>query len=188
MVEFHSKRAKLIVNIYIIYKQKLQRLSGPIFMLTDFPAKGFCLKLSSFSKENIYGLISWAYFVLNHLQSSCIAHNVYITRAKENFDSDNHDDIRIYIWARKDSSRVKSAYGFIPAASTLFGHVSMESKPNVDDIMKVFESTDKYVLFLLLDAEKYEDLTEDKVAEILNDITSDNFYAVRDSISAMNLG
>ncbi|XP_046734491.1 GDP-D-glucose phosphorylase 1-like isoform X2 [Diprion similis] len=142
---------------------KLNHLRGPVFELLEFPAKGFCLKLSSFLNLNIDNLISWTYFIVNYLQTSNIAHNIYITRAKTKAESDVYDDLRVYIWARKSSSGVKCTLDFIPAVCELFGHLSIKSEQG------------------------YEDLTEDGVAQTLNDITSHCFFAARDNILEMNL-
>ncbi|XP_015524589.1 GDP-D-glucose phosphorylase 1 isoform X1 [Neodiprion lecontei] len=142
---------------------KLSHLRGPVFVLLEFPAKGFCLKLSSFLNLNTDNLVSWTYFIVNYLQTSNIAHNIYITRAKTKAESDIYDDIRVYIWARKSSSGIKCTLDFIPAVCELFGHLSIKSKQG------------------------YEDLTEDAVAQILDDITSHCFFAAKDDILGMNL-
>ena len=108
--------------------QELQRFEGPLFILRDYPAKGFCLKLSWFDNHDIRKLGYWAFFVINYLQENSIAHNVYITRAKTYSMSRLYDDIRIYIWARKPSRGVKDTHAFIPAVCECFGHLSIRCK------------------------------------------------------------
>ncbi|EFN81306.1 UPF0580 protein C15orf58 [Harpegnathos saltator] len=70
-----------------------------VYLLVDYPAKGLCIKLSSF--ENIGDFISRAFLVVNYLQLQQIAHNVYITRAKLKPNDELYSDLRIYVWARK---------------------------------------------------------------------------------------
>ncbi|XP_012257138.2 GDP-D-glucose phosphorylase 1 [Athalia rosae] len=142
---------------------KIDRLRGPVFVLSQVPAKGFCLKLSSFPNHNIDHLVSWVYFIVDYLQTSAIAHNIYITRATENIEINTYNDIRIYIWARKSSSGIKSTCNFIPAVCELFGHISIKSE------------------------DEYEELTEDAVANVLNDITLHAFNYVRNNILEMKL-
>lgn len=108
--------------------QELEQLEGPLFLLKDYPAKGFCLKLSWFVNRDIQELGTWAFVVVNYLQENNVAHNVYITRSRTDCREEIYDDIRIYIWARKPSSGVKDTRTFIPAVAELFGHLSIRCK------------------------------------------------------------
>ncbi|RLU16578.1 hypothetical protein DMN91_010646 [Ooceraea biroi] len=125
-------------------------------LLVDYPAKGFCLKLSSF--QDIGDLVARAFLVANYLQACQVAHNVYITRARSRASSELYDDVRIYIWARKSSTGVKDTTAFIPAVCELFGHLSIR------------------------DEEIYDKLTENDVIEDLNDITEEYFSLLRDEL------
>lgn len=115
--------------------QELQQLEGSLFVLENYPAKGFCLQFSRFPDRDIKSFASWAFFVTNYLQESNVAHNVYITRAKTDPQKDYHDDIRIYIWPRKPSHGIKNTRAFVPAVCEFFGHLSIRSEwKNVQSI------------------------------------------------------
>lgn len=103
-------------------------MSG-IDLLINYPAKGFCLKLSNF--KSIRDFVSQTFLVVNYLQLQQVAHNVYITRAKSRPNDDLYNDIRIYIWARKPFIGVKDTIAFIPAVCELFGHLSIRGKSNI---------------------------------------------------------
>jgi len=120
-----------IIYTYVafILFQNIYSYMSDVYLLTDYPAKGFCLKLSSF--KNIKDLISKSFLIINHLQVHQIAHNVYITRAKSKSDDKCYNDVRIYIWARKSSNDIKNNIGFKPAACELFGHISIASKNKI---------------------------------------------------------
>ncbi|XP_043276983.1 GDP-D-glucose phosphorylase 1 [Venturia canescens] len=137
---------------------ELQGLEGPLFALENYPAKGFCFKLSSFVDRDVKSFASWAYFLINYLQQNEIPHNVYITRAKTDRQDEYYDDIRIYIWARKASFGIKNTEIFIPAVSELFGHLIIRSK---DD---------------------FENLTEETVVPLFNDVTGETFDATKKEI------
>lgn len=99
-----------------------------VYLLMDYPAKGFCLKLSSF--KNIRDFVSKSFLIVNYLQLRQIPHNVYMTRAKSKSDEKWYDDVRIYIWARKPVSEIKNTVAFKPAICELFGHFSIAGKKN----------------------------------------------------------
>ncbi|XP_015588884.1 GDP-D-glucose phosphorylase 1 [Cephus cinctus] len=136
----------------------LQQLAGPIFCLTDFPSKGFCLKLSFFPGNNIYKLVEWAYKIVDYLQESEIAHNVYITRAKMESKDKEYNDLRVYIWGRNSSIGIKDTRSFVPAVCELFGHLSIRSE------------------------QSYQNITEDEVAATVNQVCSSKFNAVKEKI------
>lgn len=97
--------------------------------MTNYPAKGFCLKLSSF--KNIRDFASQTFLIVNYLHLHQIAYNIYITRAKSRPNDDLYNDVRIYIWARKSSTGIKDTTAFIPAVCELFGHFSIKGKSNI---------------------------------------------------------
>ncbi|KAL6444083.1 hypothetical protein ACFW04_001792 [Cataglyphis niger] len=130
-------------------------MSG-IDLLINYPAKGFCLKLSNF--KSIKDFVSQTFLVVNYLQLQQIAHNVYITRAKSQPNDDLYNDIRIYIWARKPFIGVKDTIAFIPAVCELFGHLSIR------------------------DEDVYNNLMEDEVSNVLNDITDEYFSVIKDKL------
>ncbi|XP_046734178.1 GDP-D-glucose phosphorylase 1-like isoform X2 [Diprion similis] len=143
---------------------KLDHLRGPVFMLKEFPAKGFCLKLSSFSDSNaICDLVSWTYLIIDCLHKSEIPYSIYLTRAKENVGDKAYEDIRVYIWGRKPETVVTNRHDFVPSVCEFFGH------------------------FIVTSRQLYDDLTEELADEILNDLTSDSFLAVRDHVLGMDL-
>ncbi|XP_023287603.1 GDP-D-glucose phosphorylase 1 isoform X2 [Orussus abietinus] len=140
---------------------EISELIHPVFLLTNVPSNGFCLKLSSFSGNSIdclNQLTFWVYLIVDYLQKHEIAHNVYITRAKTKPNESIYDDVRIYIWARKSSCGVKNTTAFVPAVSELFGHIVTGTE------------------------EAYRNLNENTIAEILTDITEDTFNAVKGEI------
>lgn len=97
--------------------------------MINYPAKGFCLKLSSF--KSIQDFVSQTFFIVNYLQLHQVAHNVYITRAKSRSNDDLYNDLRIYIWVRKSSTGIKDTTAFIPAVCEFFGHLSIRGKNNI---------------------------------------------------------
>lgn len=94
-----------------------------VHLLVDYPAKGLCIKLSSF--KNIEDFVSQAFLIVNYLQLHEVAHNIYITRAKLKLNDKLYSDIRIYVWARKSCVGVKDTIAFLPAVCELFGHLSI---------------------------------------------------------------
>lgn len=114
----------------INFFQPLKNLMDSLYTLEDFPAKGYCIKYSSFEKqsESINKFVSYAYDVVSCLQKNEIAHNIYITRSKTDSNKENFDDIRIYIWARAPSYGSKNTEDFIIAACEVFGHLPIRSK------------------------------------------------------------
>ncbi|KOX79085.1 GDP-D-glucose phosphorylase 1 [Melipona quadrifasciata] len=101
----------------------LEEYAGPVQILEKYPAKGFCIKYSNV--QNMDDFINWAFLIINYLQNTEIAHNVYITRGKLSI-VEEYKDVRIYIWARKSTTGVKNIDAFNPAAPELFGHLSMK--------------------------------------------------------------
>lgn len=114
----------------INFFQPLKHLTDSLYTLEDFPAKGYCIKFSSFKekKESINEFVLYAYNVVSCLQKNQIAHNIYITRSKTDVNKKNFDDIRIYIWARAQSHGSKDTEVFIIAACEVFGHLQVRSK------------------------------------------------------------
>ncbi|XP_015121873.1 GDP-D-glucose phosphorylase 1 [Diachasma alloeum] len=139
----------------------LRQLSDKLYMIEkkDYPATAFCLKLSTFN-NNVRYFANVGFKILNYLQSHEIAHNVYITRAKQSplNDDDLYDDLRIYIWPRNYNTGVKDTSGFIPGSSEFFGHLNVRSE------------------------EFYNDLTQTKIEEILKDAVSNTFNKVVNNI------
>lgn len=98
-------------------------------MLVDYPAKGFCLKLSDF--KNIKDFVSRTFVVMNYLQLHQMAYNVFVTRAKSKSNDELYNDIRIYIWVRKPLTGIKDTTAFIPGVCELFGHLSLAGKNRI---------------------------------------------------------
>ncbi|KZC09338.1 GDP-D-glucose phosphorylase 1 [Dufourea novaeangliae] len=101
----------------------LEEYMGPIQILRNYPANGFCIKQSNV--KNIDELVNWAFLIIDYLQTTEIAHNIYITRAMTD-SGKQHEDLRIYIWARKSSVGIKDTNVFIPAVCEFFGHLSIK--------------------------------------------------------------
>ncbi|XP_011500084.1 PREDICTED: GDP-D-glucose phosphorylase 1 [Ceratosolen solmsi marchali] len=165
-VLFNSLCANASVNhlhwhfYYLNHRMLLESISleyfiGSVYILHDFPAKGFCIKFSSFDYQDINKYASYAYKIVSCLQENQIAHNIYITRSKTDKDKDIFDDIRIYIWARKPSYGIKNTNDFIIAACELFGHLPIRSQ------------------------EAYESMHEQYISEYLNDNTNDAFLSAQ---------
>ncbi|XP_039308424.1 GDP-D-glucose phosphorylase 1 [Solenopsis invicta] len=131
-------------------------ISG-IYLLVDYPAKGFCLKWSDF--KNIKDFVSRTFRVVNYLQSRQMAHNVYITRAKSKCNDELYNDVRIYIWVRKPLIGIKDITApFTSGVCELFGHLSIK------------------------DENVYNNLTEDNVISVLYDITEEYFLLIKDEL------
>ncbi|KAF7998127.1 hypothetical protein HCN44_009525 [Aphidius gifuensis] len=152
---------------YLKYRMLLENIetdkfAGPLEVLKNYPAKGFCLKLSSFNNDpEKFALIGFK--IINYLQDNEISHNIYITRAFKSSTSDKiiFDDVRMYIWARKSSFGIKDTTGFIPAVCELFGHLTIRTE------------------------EGYDNLTENTVAEILDDVTTEIYNKVKDDVKKL---
>ncbi|XP_033224404.1 GDP-D-glucose phosphorylase 1 isoform X2 [Belonocnema kinseyi] len=139
----------------------LEGFKGPVDLLVNFPAKGFCISLSSIINKNTDDLVSCVFLIVNFLQNNDIAHSVYITRAKSKPSVKLFDDVRVYIWARKSVLGVKDTSAFIPAVCELFGHLSIKTQ------------------------EDYTTLTEHQVATILDDVTAETFYSIKENIAGV---
>lgn len=111
---------------YLSLPQDVCNYAHDVHSLVDYPAKGLCVKLSSF--ENVRDFVSRAFLVVNYLQLNQIAHNVYITRAKLKSNNESHGDVRMYVWARKSFVGAKDTTAFVPAVCELFGHLSIKGK------------------------------------------------------------
>ncbi|OXU23353.1 hypothetical protein TSAR_014984 [Trichomalopsis sarcophagae] len=134
----------------------LQYFIGSIFILEDYPAKGFCIKFSSF--QNITEYTLYAYKIISCLQNNQLAHNIYITRAKADANSKECDDIRTYIWARTSSYGAKNTKDFVIAACEIFGHLPIRSE------------------------EAYTRINEEYVSECLEDTTLSAFLVAKEKI------
>ncbi|XP_048269535.1 GDP-D-glucose phosphorylase 1 isoform X1 [Bombus terrestris] len=139
----------------------LEEYAGPIQILGNYPAKGFCIKYSNV--QNMDDFVNWAFLIINYLQNNQIAHNIYITRGKSNIkeNKEEYRDVRIYIWARKSSQGAKDIHAFNLAACELFGHLSIKSK------------------------EAYENVTEEYVTRALREATEETFSSVAAKIKAL---
>ncbi|XP_076183962.1 GDP-D-glucose phosphorylase 1 isoform X2 [Ptiloglossa arizonensis] len=133
----------------------LEEYIGPVQILRNYPAKGFCIKRSNV--RDIDDLVVWAFLIINYLQQTQIAHNVYITRAKAD-SGEEYKDLRIYIWARKSTKGIKDTTILVPAACELFGHILVRAE------------------------ETYRNLSEEYVAHTLIDITEEPFLLVLDGV------
>ncbi|XP_063994220.1 GDP-D-glucose phosphorylase 1 [Diachasmimorpha longicaudata] len=152
----------------LLEQVNLHPLSNKLYTIDkkDYPAVPFCLKLSTFNNNLTY-FANVGFKILNYLQTRNIAHNVYITRAKQSPLSTEcvYDDLRVYIWPRIWSTGVKDTRGFFPASSEFFGHLNIRNE--------------KF----------YDDLNERKVEEILTDAASNIFNeVVNDIIELINKG
>lgn len=127
-----------------------------VHLLVDYPAKGFCLKLSDF--KSIQDFVSRTFLVVNYLQSRQMAHNVFITRARAKSNDEAYNDVRIYIWVRKPLIGSKDPAAFIPAACEFFGHLTFR------------------------DENMYDSLTEDDIINIFHDITEECFLSIKDEL------
>ncbi|XP_029160066.1 GDP-D-glucose phosphorylase 1 [Nylanderia fulva] len=146
---------------YLKYEMLLEYIdiynyTSNVYLLINYPAKGFCLKLSSF--KSMQDFVSQTFLIVNYLQLHQVAHNVYITRAKSRSNDDSYNDLRIYIWVRKHSTGVRDTTAFLPAVCEFFGHFSIR------------------------DEEVYNNLTEDKVKNVINDTTEEYFLLIKDEL------
>ncbi|KAF7395633.1 hypothetical protein HZH68_009683 [Vespula germanica] len=134
----------------------VQPYQGSLFLLENFPSKGFCFKLSSSNKIEIF--VSSIFSLVNYLQKHQIAHNVYVTRAKTISSKEVHDDVRAYVWARKSHVDVKDTTLFNPAVCELFGHISIKTE------------------------EIYQNLTEAAIVKILDHITKESYLLIKNDL------
>lgn len=157
-----------------------------MFLLENFPSKGFCFKLSSSKK--IENFVSSIFSLVNYLQKHQIAHNIYVTRAKTINSEEVYDDVRAYVWARKSHVDVKDTTLFNPAVCELFGHISIKSSYLIELIF-FFKSISMYFItisvynalcFLFLVAEEaYQNLTEATIAKILDYVTKEPYLLIK---------
>lgn len=115
----------LIKKNYFLF-QELECLADQVYILKDYPARGFCLKLSSFPGKNLENFVTKIFFIIEWLQNNEVAHNIAITRAKS-LGQDFYDDVRVYIWATKISTGIKDTSAFVPAVSESFGLLCIRS-------------------------------------------------------------
>ncbi|XP_014209959.1 GDP-D-glucose phosphorylase 1 [Copidosoma floridanum] len=137
----------------------VQSFIDSVYILEGFPAKGFCIMLSSFEDRDINKYVSHAYTVISCLQKNKIAHNIYITRSTSDPERKNYDDVRIYIWARSSSYGAKNTEDFIIAACECFGHLIIRT------------------------TEAYERINEEYVSGCLQDITTKEFSLAQQKIA-----
>ncbi|KYQ47165.1 UPF0580 protein C15orf58 like protein [Trachymyrmex zeteki] len=146
---------------YLKYEMLLEYIDicsyvSGVHLLIEYPAKGFCLKLSDF--KNIEAFASRAFVVVNYLQLRQMAHNVYVTRAKSKSNDELYNDVRIYIWVRKPFTGVKNITAILPGVCELFGHLTIS------------------------DETVYNNLTENDVINLLHDITEECFLLIKDEL------
>ncbi|XP_012054368.1 PREDICTED: GDP-D-glucose phosphorylase 1 [Atta cephalotes] len=146
---------------YLKYEMLLEYIDicnyvSGVHLLIEYPAKGFCLKLSDF--KNIEDFVSRAFVVVNYLQLRQMAHNVYITRAKSKSNDELYNDVRIYIWVRKPFTGVKNITAILPGVCELFGHLTIS------------------------DETVYNNLTQDDIINLLYDITEECFLLIKDEL------
>ncbi|KAI4503534.1 hypothetical protein M0802_000937 [Mischocyttarus mexicanus] len=131
----------------------LQSHNGSLFLLENFPSKGFCFKLSASKKLETF--VSLIFSFVNYLIKHQIAHNIYITRAKTTHLKEEYDDIRAYVWARKSQVEVKDTTLINPAACEFFGHIAVKTE------------------------EDYQKLTEEMIVQILDNVTSEPYLLIK---------
>ncbi|XP_078053756.1 GDP-D-glucose phosphorylase 1 isoform X2 [Augochlora pura] len=146
---------RVAFNSLCAYASDLDDYMGPVQILKNYPANGFCIKHSSV--RNLDELVNWTFLITDYLQKSEIPHNVYITRAKIDSGGE-YQDLRIYIWPRKPSEGIKDTSIFFPAVCELFGHLIITSE------------------------EMYTNLLEENIANILTEVTQEKFLLVFDKI------
>ncbi|XP_035743381.1 GDP-D-glucose phosphorylase 1-like isoform X1 [Vespa mandarinia] len=132
---------------------EVQPYQGSLFLLENFPSKGFCFKLSSSKKIETF--VSSIFSLVNYLQKNQIAHNVYVTRAKTINSKEVYDDVRAYVWARKSHFDVKNTTLFNSATCELFGHIFIKTE------------------------EAYQNLTESTIAKILESVTEQPYLLIK---------
>ncbi|XP_015191498.1 PREDICTED: GDP-D-glucose phosphorylase 1 isoform X2 [Polistes dominula] len=131
----------------------VQPYEGSLFLLENFPSKGFCFKLSS--SKNLETLITSIFLFVNYLIKHQIPHNVFITRAKTTHLKKEYDDVRAYVWARKPQAGVKDTILMKPAACEFFGHIIISSE------------------------EKYENVTEEMIIEMIDNATREPYLLIK---------
>ncbi|XP_049840090.1 GDP-D-glucose phosphorylase 1 [Schistocerca gregaria] len=141
----------------------VQHLSGPCFILVNYPAKGFVFQLPSDKRPET--LARDVFKLTNFLVCNNVAHNIYITRGTDFSSSHTNSKIcntvRVYVWARKSSSGAKQNDAFNPAICELFGHLSVKTEA------------------------AYWSLTEEQVVEVLSDVCEGTFGQVTDSVKEL---
>ncbi|KAG5336366.1 GDPP1 phosphorylase, partial [Acromyrmex charruanus] len=171
---------------YLKYEMLLEYIDicsyvSGVHLLIEYPAKGFCLKLSDF--KNIEDFASRAFVVVNYLQLRQMAHNVYITRAKSKSNDELYNDVRIYIWVRKPFTGVKDITAILPGVCELFGHLTISGKDLY--LIQNFSCIEYnyYIIYTcILDETVYNNLTQDDIINLLHDITEECFLLIKDEL------
>ncbi|KAI4482587.1 hypothetical protein M0804_008440 [Polistes exclamans] len=143
---------------YLKHKMLLEYIDvqpheGSLFLLENFPSKGFCFKLSSSKK--LETLVSSIFLFVNYLLKHQIAHNLYITRAKTTHLKKEYDDVRAYVWARKSQADVKNTTLINPAICEFFGHI------------------------VISEEKQYQNLTEEMIVQILDSVTREPYLLIK---------
>ncbi|KAL7301792.1 hypothetical protein TKK_0005780 [Trichogramma kaykai] len=137
---------------------ELQYFTGCLYILENFPAKGFCIQLSSFDQD-LKRYTSYLYKIVLILKTNEIPYNIYITRAKTNVTNQVFNDIRTYIWARESCYGVKDTENLLIAACECFGHMNIRNE------------------------KAYEEITEDDLCQALSDATSNALFLAKEKLN-----
>ncbi|XP_046449057.1 GDP-D-glucose phosphorylase 1-like [Daphnia pulex] len=143
----------------------VERIAGPCFAVTDYPAKGFAFQLDNNDPAQ---LARHVFTLADYMRQNQMAHNMFITRGRSfdvqrpglSADADAHygmiyETLRVFLWAREPAFGVKKDYGSMnPALCEMGGHLL---------------TTDKF---------EFEAMTEEAVSNILQDMTSPWFQRV----------
>uniref|UniRef100_A0A1B6DBY0 GDP-D-glucose phosphorylase 1 n=1 Tax=Clastoptera arizonana TaxID=38151 RepID=A0A1B6DBY0_9HEMI len=140
----------------------VDHLSGPCYILKEFPSKGFVFELKPGGDTET--LSKYVYKLTNFLQNNEEPYNIYITRSipiGQINDDGTRNTIRVYVWARKPTYGMKNLKVFHPALCELFGHLAIKSKDG------------------------YETITEEIVSDILQDITMEPFNRIVNQVKIL---
>uniref|UniRef100_T1I961 GDP-D-glucose phosphorylase 1 n=1 Tax=Rhodnius prolixus TaxID=13249 RepID=T1I961_RHOPR len=157
--------------------KEVNHLSGNCYVLEKHPSKGYVFEIKAL--VDIHPIIRDIYKLTNFFTENKIAHNMYVTyglcfeRARFLERTTERDCIRIYIWARTYSQEIKVLDEFNPALCELFGHLLVKIPGNIEVLVK--HPTE----------ESYNQLTEEKVAEILENITHAPFNATKHKVQQL---
>ncbi|PSN39365.1 GDP-D-glucose phosphorylase 1 [Blattella germanica] len=150
---YYLNQRMLLENI------KVEHLSGSCYQLIDYPAPGFVFQLPE--NKSIQDLARDVYRLTNYFQNANQPYNVYMTRGSRFNTGSEYDTVRVYVWARKPTSEVKSEFSLKPAICELFGHFVVKAESD------------------------YWSATDEKLSSIIAEISVGPFADVRDRVKQL---
>lgn len=148
----------LLVNVVDkTLRKDVTHLTGPCYVLENFPSKGFAFQLVD---NDIQSLATNVFRLVSFLCEKSIAHNLFLTTGKS-FGADCSDTLRVFVWARHSTFGAKEEFAFNPAMCELAGHLLIKEEAD------------------------FETVNEDQVSDLLHSITRPYYDGVRPQLAAL---